>query len=76
MSDIQDYFECILKKDIDQPSAQIHVSKIENRMTFKTKNGNNLELLRLETIKLLGSTKNKITEEKAVKMFLIFKLWK
>ena len=65
MSDIQNYFEYILKKDIDERSVQIHVSKIENRMTFKTKNGNNLELLTLETIKLLGSTKNKITEDKS-----------
>ena len=65
VSDIQNYFEYILKKDIDERSVQIHVSKIENRMTFKTKNGNNLELLTLETIKLLGSTKNKITEDKS-----------
>ena len=66
VSDIQDYFEYILKKhgeDIDKPSVQIYVNKIENRVTFKIKNGYSLELLTPETMKLLGSTKNKITED-------------
>ena len=38
VSDIQDYFEYILEKygeDIDEPSVQIYVNKIENRITFK-----------------------------------------
>ena len=64
---IQDYFEYTLKKhreDIGKPSIQIYVNKIENRVTFKIKNGYSLELLTLKTIKLLGSTKNKITEDK------------
>ena len=67
ISDIQDYFEYILKKhgeDIDKPSIQIYVNKIENRVTFKIKNGYSLELLTPETMKLLGSTKNKITKDK------------
>ena len=67
VSDIQDYFEYILEKhgeDIDEPSVQIYVNKIENRITFKIKNGYSLELLTPETMKLLGSTKNKITEDK------------
>ena len=67
VSNIQDYFEYILKKheeDIDNPSIQIFVNKIENRVTFKIKNGCSLELLTPETIKLLGSTKNKITKNK------------
>ena len=67
VSDIQDYFEYILKKhgeDIDKPSIQIYVNKIENRVTFKIKNGYSLEFLTPETIKLLGSTKNKITKDK------------
>ena len=37
VSDIQDYFEYILKKhgeDINNPSQQIYVYKIENRVTF------------------------------------------
>ena len=64
---IQDYFEYILEKhgeDIDEPSVQIYVNKIENRVTFKIKNGYSLELLTPETMKLLGSTENKITEDK------------
>ena len=67
VSDIQDYFEYILKKhgeDIDKPSVQIYVNKIENRITFKIKNGYSLELLTSETMKLLGSTKSKITKDK------------
>ena len=46
--DIQDYFEYILKKhgeNIDKPSVQIYVNKIENRVTFKIKDGYSLELL-------------------------------
>ena len=67
VSDVQDYFEYILKKhgeDIDKASVQIYVNKIENRVTFKIKNGYSLELLTPETMKLLGSTKNKITKDK------------
>ena len=67
VSDIQDYFEYIMKKhgeDIDKPSVMIYVNKIENRVTFKIKNGYSLELLTKETMKLLGSTENKITKDK------------
>ena len=79
VSDIQDYFEYILEKheeDIDEPSVQIYVNKIENRITFKIRNGYSLEPLTPETMKLLGSTENKITEEKKVKMYHILKLQK
>ena len=65
--DIKDYFEYIFKKhgeNTDKPSIQIHVKKIENRITFKIKIGYSLELLTKETIKLLGSIKNKITKDK------------
>ena len=40
VSDIQDYFKCIFKKhgqNTNKPSVQIHVNKIENRITFKIK---------------------------------------
>ena len=37
--------------------------KVENRITFKVKIGYYLELLIPETIKLLGSTKNKILKD-------------
>ena len=67
VSDIQDYFKYIFKKHreyTNKPSVQIYVNKIENRITFKIKNGYSLELLTPETMKLLGSTKNKITGDK------------
>ena len=75
VSDIQDYFEYIYKngEDIDKPSVQTYVNKIgwkygnenENRVTYKIKNGYSLELLIPETMKLLGSTINKITKDKS-----------
>ena len=45
VADIQDYFEYIFKKHIentDKLSVQIYVNKIENRFTFKIKNGYSL----------------------------------
>ena len=42
----------------------IHVNKIEDRITFKTKAGYYLELLTPETIKLLESTRSKINRDK------------
>ena len=66
-SNIQDYFEYILKKhgeNTDKPSGQIYVNKIENTVTFKIKNGYSLELWTLETMKLLGSSENKTTKDK------------
>ena len=42
---------------------RIYINKIENRITFKIKTGFYLELLTLETMKVLGSTKNKITKD-------------
>ena len=44
------------------PSIRIYINKIENRITFKMKTGYSLELFTPETMKLLGSTKNNITE--------------
>ena len=67
VSDIQDYFEYILKKhgeNTDKPLVQIYVNKIENRDTFKVKDGYSLELLTPEAMKLLGSTEKKITKDK------------
>ena len=66
-SDIQDYLEYIFKKHnekIDNPSIIIYVNKIENRITFKIKIGYYLELLTPETMKVLGSTENKMTKGK------------
>ena len=67
ISDIQDYFEYILKKhreDVDKPSVQIYADKIESRVTSKIKNGYSLELLTPETMKLLGSTKKIISKDR------------
>ena len=41
----------------------IYVNKIENRITFKINTRYYLEHLTSETMKLLGSTKNKITKD-------------
>ena len=67
ISDIQDYFEYILKKhseSVDNPPIRIYVNRIESRITFKIKSGYYLELLTPETMKLLGSAENKITKHK------------
>ena len=42
----------------------MYIKKIENRITFKMKNGYYLELLTPKTMKLLGSTESKITKDK------------
>ena len=63
VSDIQDYLENH-GEDIDEPSVQIYVNQIENRITFKIKKGYSLELLTPETMKLLGRTEDKITKDK------------
>ena len=65
ISDIQDYFEHILKlvsEKIDNPS--IRMNKIENRITFKIKTGYYLELLTPGSMKLLQITENKITKDR------------
>ena len=67
ISDIQDYFEYILKKhseSVDNPPIRIYVNRIENRITFKIKSGHYLELLTSETMKLLGSAESKLTKDK------------
>ena len=56
ISDIQDY-------KTDNPWIRKYVNKIENRITFKVKAGYYLDFLTPETMKLLGSTKSKITKD-------------
>ena len=51
------------KSFTDNPLIMIYVKKIENRITFKIKAEYYLELFTPETIKLLGSTKSKITKD-------------
>ena len=67
VSDIQDYFEGILKKhgeNTGKPSVKIYVNKIESRVTSKIKDGYSLELLTPEIMNLLGSSKIRITKDK------------
>ena len=48
VSDIQDYFQYIIKKHetiADNPPVLIYVNQIKNRITFKIKTGYKLELL-------------------------------
>ena len=62
VSDIHGYMEYVLKNMEKIPSIMIYVNKIENRITFKSKRRYYLEFLTAEIMKLLGSTKNKITQ--------------
>ena len=68
ISDIQDYFEYIIKKhetitDENSP-IKIYVNKIKDRTVFKIKTGCKLELLTEETMKLLGTSKKEISKGK------------
>ena len=64
---IQDYFEFIIKKHetlTENPPVQIYPNKIKNRIVFKIKTGYKLKLLSSETMKLLGSTKKDVDQDK------------
>ena len=52
------------EENTNKPSIKIYANKIENRITFKSKDGYTLELLTKETMKLLGSAESKITKDK------------
>ena len=67
ISDIQNYFEFIIKKHetlTENPPVQIYPNKIKNRIVFKIKTGYKLELLTPETMKLLGSTEKDVDKDK------------
>ena len=67
IADIQDYFQFIIKKHetlTENPPIQIYLNKIKNRTVFKIKTGYKLELLTLETMKILGSTKKDVDSDK------------
>ena len=67
ISDIQDYFEFIIKKYealTENPPIQIYQNKIKNRITFKVKTDYKLELLSPETMKLLWNAKKDVDEDK------------
>ena len=70
-SDIQDYFEYIIKKHetfTDNPPVQIYVNKIKSRIVFEIKTGHKLELLTEEIMKLLESSKKTLIKTKMVKL--------
>ena len=67
ISEIQDYFEYIIKKHetmAETAPILIYANNITNRIVFKIKTGYKLELLSKETMKLLGSTSNIIDADK------------
>ena len=67
VSDIQDYFEFIPKKRetlTENPSTEIYVNRIKNRIIFKIKAEYKIELLTHKTVKLLGSTKKDVDKDK------------
>ena len=60
VSEIQDYFEYILKKHVtvtNNPSIMISVNKIECRILFKLKTGHYFKPLTPETINYLEALK-------------------
>ena len=64
---IQNYIKYIIKKHetiAETAPILIYANKISNRIVFKIKTGNKLELLSKETMKLLGSTKDTIDANK------------
>ena len=72
ISDIQDYFEYIIKKHEnikDSPPVQIYTKKIKNIIIFEIKTSYKLELLSPETMKLLGSTKKMLIKKNMDKMY-------
>ena len=78
ISDIQDYFEFIIKKQetlTENPPVQIYLNKIKNRVVFKIKTGCKLELLTPETMKLLESTKKMLIKIKTVNCTKIRIFW-
>ena len=51
------------EKNTDDPSIRIYAKKYKNRITFNIKTGYHVDLLTPETMKLLRSTKSKITKK-------------
>ena len=67
ISDIQDYFEFIIKNHetlTENLPIEIYPNKTKSRIGFKVKTGYKLELLSSETMKLLGSTKKDVDQDK------------
>ena len=72
ISDIQNYFEFIIKKPetlAENPPIKIYSNKMKNRIIFKIKREYKVELLSPEAIKLLGGTKRMLIKIKMEKMY-------
>ena len=70
ISDIQDYFEFIIKKHetlTENLPLQIYPNTIKSRIAFKIRTGYKLELLTPEQMRLLGSTKKMLIKLKTEK---------
>ena len=67
ISDIQNYFEYIIKKHeiiVNNSPVQIYVNNMKNRIVFKIKTSYKLELLSPETMRLLVSAKRHVDQDK------------
>ena len=67
ISDIKNYFEYVVKKHetmMDNPPVQIYTNKIKNKIVFTITTGYKLDSLSPETMRLLGSTKKDIDQDK------------
>ena len=72
ISDIQDYFEFIIKKhetSTENPPIRTYPTKIKSRIVFNIKTGYKLEFLTPETMKLLGKTKKTLIKIKMENMY-------
>ena len=72
ISDIQDYFEFIIKKHqtlTENPPIQIHTNRIKNMIVFKIKTGYKLELLSLETRNCQEAQKKMLIKVKTKKVY-------
>ena len=67
ISDINDCFQFVIKKHetfTENPPLQIYTDRIKITIVFKIKTGYKLESLSSETMKLLGSTKQDLDQDK------------
>ena len=67
ISDIKNYFEYVVKKHetmMDNPPVQTYTNKIKNKIVFTITTGYKLDSLSPETMRLLGSTKKDIDQDK------------
>ena len=79
VSDIQDYFEYILKnhgEKTDNALIRININKIGKSVTFRIKTWYYLQLLTPETMKVFGITESKITKKKMIKFASIRNYWR